>query len=359
MSHSRLGLPCLIQRQKKNIDSLLELVKVIAIRKTDRGECIPQRCCSWEKAVHVVLWVISLNLEEIRMILLDPWRVPSTSSKRFAGRDHTAKLLRAFPVVVSVEKRKACNIASVGQGLQSWKQVVPNETSKTTLYFVQTGERSLGSPRPNVTAVFHPWTDLTFVEIENGGRGEIFPWPKEWAYHFTSFLGNRQNVGVPFEIRSEFETKESFEARCFFKDGVIHLNWTEGRATLLVMKSDKFGFRSIERDKPILAPLNYLLKIRRKIGCGCVIIYITGGTPIKRSVICIDVDKRVEDVVWKIIYKEQEQCGPKYGTLWDTSIDWMGLRWLTIDHYLQWSAREKRFDYRQDLSRYAITWMLA
>ena len=52
-------------------------------------------------------------------ILLDPRRVHSTSSKRFAGSDHTAKLLRAFPVVVSVEKRKASNIASVGQGLQS------------------------------------------------------------------------------------------------------------------------------------------------------------------------------------------------------------------------------------------------
>ena len=60
-----------IHRQKKPIDSFLELVKVTAIRKKSEGSVFHKDALLGEITVHVVLWVMSLNMKEMGMILLD------------------------------------------------------------------------------------------------------------------------------------------------------------------------------------------------------------------------------------------------------------------------------------------------
>ena len=74
-----------------------------------------------------------------------------------------------------------------------------------------------------MTTVFHPWTNLAFVKIENSSRGQKSLRSKERANHLAGLFGNRQDVGVPPKIRSEFKTKESFKAGCLHK-GRITMN---------------------------------------------------------------------------------------------------------------------------------------
>ena len=169
MPHSyTTGLRC---RKKIGVDIFLEPLKIISIRKTLSRECVPQRGGSWEKTVHMVLWENSIHVKKMWMVFLNSRGVPSASSKCFVVRNHLMKLLRTFPIVVSVEEREACNIAPVWKRLKSWKQAVPNETSKTALNSVKARERGFGGSWPNVATVFHLWADLTFVEIENSSWG--------------------------------------------------------------------------------------------------------------------------------------------------------------------------------------------
>ena len=119
----------------------------------------------------------------------------------------------------------------------------------------------LGSSSPDMTAVFHPWADLTFVEIEDSSRSQKSLRTEERANHLTGFFRNRENVGVPPKIKSEFKTKESFKAWGLLEGRTVHLNRTKTWAVPLVMEGPKFGFRGVEGNKPPLAPLYNLLKV--------------------------------------------------------------------------------------------------
>ena len=164
-------------------------------------EWVPQGCCSWEKALHVeILWTW-FNLKEMGMGI---WGKSCVSDKCFAGRNHLLELLGAPTVVVSVQQRETGNIASVRKRLQGWKQAVPNKVAKTALYSVKAGERLLRGSSPDMTTVFHPWTDLAFVKIEDSSWGQKSLRSKERANHLAGLFGNRQDVGVPPKIRGEF-----------------------------------------------------------------------------------------------------------------------------------------------------------
>jgi len=162
---------------------------------------------------------------------------------------------------------------------------------------------------------------LAFVNIEDSSWGQKSLRSKERANHLAGLFGNRQDVGVPPKIRSEFKTKESFKAGCLHKGRIIHLNRAEAWTVPFVMERGKFGFWGIEGDKPSLTPLNYLLKVRGETSCNHWIISNIGCGLVQGCVICIDVHKRLNDVVWQVIDEKQEQSGTKYGTLRDTSID--------------------------------------
>ena len=41
------------------------------------------------------------------------------------------------------------------------------------------------------------------------------------------------------------------------------------------------------------------------------------------GVVCIDVHKRRDNVIWEVIYEEQEKSGSQEGTLGDTCIDFV------------------------------------
>merc|ERR1712148_114741 len=78
---------------------------------------------------------------------------------------------------------------------------------------------------------------------------------EERANHLTGFFRNRENVGVPPKIKSEFKTKKSFKAWGLLEGRTVHLNRTKTWAVPLVMEGPKFGFRGVEGNKPPLAPL--------------------------------------------------------------------------------------------------------
>merc|ERR1712074_318306 len=109
----------LTSSKKKGVNIFLELLKVIIIRKTLSRKCVPERSGSWEKTVHMVLWENSIHMKEMWMVFLNSRGVSSAPSKCFEVRNHVMKLLRTFPVIVSVEKREACNIAPVRKWLKS------------------------------------------------------------------------------------------------------------------------------------------------------------------------------------------------------------------------------------------------
>ena len=164
-------------------------------------EWIPEGCCSWEKALHVEILVWRFNLKEMGMGI---WGKSCVSDKCFAGRNYLLEFLGALTIVVSVQQGETGNITSVRKRLQGWKQAVPNKVVKTALYSVKTGESLLRGSCPDMTTVFHPWTDLAFVKIEDSSRGQKSLRSKERANHLAGLFGNRQDVGVPPKIRGEF-----------------------------------------------------------------------------------------------------------------------------------------------------------
>ena len=74
------------------------------------------------------------------------------------------------------------------------KTSCPNKVAKTALYSVKAGESLLRGSYPDITTVFHPWTDLAFVKIENSSRGQKSLRSKERANHLAGLFGNRQDV---------------------------------------------------------------------------------------------------------------------------------------------------------------------
>lgn len=82
-------------------------------------EYVPQRGGSWEKTVHMVLLENSIRVKKMWMVSLNSKGVPSTLSKCFVVRNRLMKLLRTFPIIVSVEEREACSIVPVWKRLKS------------------------------------------------------------------------------------------------------------------------------------------------------------------------------------------------------------------------------------------------
>ena len=84
----------------------------------------------------------------------------------------------------------------------------------------------------------------------------------------------------------------------------------------------------------VLPPLDNFLQVGGKIR-GKVDVFVSlRCLLVDSSVVCIHV-YRGHDFRWKVIYEDQEKCGPKQRTLWDTSIDLVGLRSLPIDDDFQ------------------------
>ena len=77
------------------------------------------------------------------------------------------------------------------------------------------------------------------------------------------------------------------------------------------MERGKFSFGGIEGDKPSLTPLNYLLKVGGDTSCNHWIISNIRCGLVQGHVICIDVHKRLKDVVWQVINEKQEQSRTK------------------------------------------------
>ena len=116
-----------------------------------------------------------------------------------------------------------------------------------------------------MTAVLHFRADLALVEIMNSSRGEEFPWSKERTNHLPNIFGKREDVRVPLEVRSEFQTQVSFKAFSLLKSGFIHYHRGKRRGSPVMMEGEKFGFGRVEGHKPSLTPLDNFLQVGGKI----------------------------------------------------------------------------------------------
>ena len=75
------------------------------------------------------------------------------------------EFLRAQAMVVAIEYGKTCNATSERQRLEFPIEVITDQPAETVLNYIQAGQSCLSCTCPDVTTVFHPRADLTFVEI--------------------------------------------------------------------------------------------------------------------------------------------------------------------------------------------------
>ena len=124
------------------------------------------------------------------------WSKSCVSDKCFAGRNHHPEFIGALIIVLYVQQVEPGNITSVRKRLHGWKQAVPSKVAKTPLDrrpFVKTGDSLLNSSWPDMTTVFHPWTDYAFVKIEDSSWGQ-----KSLKFSVILFLRD-QHVGGNYD----------------------------------------------------------------------------------------------------------------------------------------------------------------